>query len=158
MPYIPPAFIIPFSGFTNFTNSLPSFYWDVYSSEQRIKHICHELCKFSEYADYLAKNINDDHRTIEQLQEDFEKFQNSGFIDYYETLIKDYMNDNMERIIRESMLMVWFGLTDDGHFVAYIPDSWDDIQFDTGMEYGTEKYGRLILLYDVDSPHTVTQP
>ena len=159
MQYISPTFIIPYTGFTNFTNSLPSFYWDVYSSEQRIKHICRELCKLSAYADYLANAINQDHIIIEQLQDDFEDFKEHGFERYYENLLKDWIDENMDDIIRESMLMVWFGLTDDGYFVAYIPDSWADIDFDTDMrDYDDERYGRLILTYDVDSPHTVTQP
>lgn len=159
MPYIPPAFIIPFSGFTNFTNSLPSFYWDVYSSEQRIKHICHELCKFRAYVDYLADNINLDHKTIEELQAEFEEFKEHGFDDYYREQIQEFIDNNMERIIKESMKMVFFGLTLDGYFVAYIPDTWDDITFDTYLEdYNNEKYGRLILKYDVDSPHWVEQP
>jgi len=54
--------------------------------------------------------------------------------------------------------MVFFGVTLDGHFVAYIPESWTDIDFDTGMIYGTPEYGRLILRYEVDSPHDVEQP
>lgn len=159
MQYISPTFIIPYTGFTNFTNSLPSFYWDVYSSEQRIKHICRELCKLSSYAEYLADAINQDHIIIEQLQDDFTDFQEHGFERYYENQIHEWINENMEDIIRESMMMVWFGITDDGYFVAYIPDTWDDIIFDTYLsDYDDEKYGRLILKYEVDSPHTVTQP
>ena len=45
---------------------------------------------------------------------------------------------------------VYFGLTDDGHFCAYVPDDWEDIEFDTGTRYGEFDYGRLILRYDVD--------
>ena len=46
-----------------------------------------------------------------------------------------------------------FGLTLEGYFVAYCPESWSDIIFDTGMVYGLDTYGRLILRYDVDSPY-----
>ena len=46
---------------------------------------------------------------------------------------------------------VFFGLTDDGYFVAYIPDGWDDIIFNT-TEYdifisGFSEYGHLVLSY-----------
>lgn len=52
---------------------------------------------------------------------------------------------DFDEIISKTMKMVFFGLTDDGYFCAYIPDTWDDIQFDTGMIYGEPEYGRLIL-------------
>lgn len=46
---------------------------------------------------------------------------------------------------------VYFGLTDSGYFVAYIPDTWDDITFKTtGYDYTdpvVSEYGHLALLY-----------
>lgn len=150
MPYIGSNYIVPYGAFTNFTPVLPSFYWNVVSAEQRIKEICLELHKLAEYADMLGVNINLDHKVIEQLQADFEKFKESGFEDYYIAIIEQWINDNMERLIKQSIKMVFFGLTDDGYFCAYIPESWSDIQFDTGMVFGTFDYGRLILRYDVD--------
>lgn len=58
MSWAPYNTLIPYSGFTQFTPTLPDFYWDVYSSEQRIKHICYELCKLHAYSDYLAESID----------------------------------------------------------------------------------------------------
>lgn len=159
MAYIPHMYIIPFSGFTQFTGSLPSFYWDVYSSEQRIKQICCELKKITEYLDYVTENVNKYANEVEDLAAEFEQFKESGFDDYYREQIEAWVQEHMEDIISESIKMVWFGLTLDGYFVAYIPDSWSDITFDTFIsDYDDEKYGRLILLYDVDSPHDVEQP
>lgn len=51
--------IIPYAAYTEFTPALPEFYWNVYSAEQRIKHICYELCKINAYCDYLAKKQNE---------------------------------------------------------------------------------------------------
>ena len=45
---------------------------------------------------------------------------------------------------------VFFGLTTDGHFVAYIPENWSEIVFDTGSDYSLDTYGRLILRMIVD--------
>ncbi len=58
--------------------------------------------------------------------------------------------ENDDRISTFARRGVYFGLTDDGHFCAYIPDNWEDIEFDTGTNYGEFDYGRLILRYDVD--------
>ena len=129
---------------------IPKFYWDTYSQEQRIKHLCEELHKVVAYANMLGENINLDHVMIAELQAAFEKFQESGFLDYYEQQLEAWINANMPDIIKQSIMMVWFGLTDDGYFVAYIPESWDDITFDTGMVFGRFDYGRLTLRYDVD--------
>lgn len=50
--------IIPYGSYTAYTPALPQFYWDVYSAEQRIKSICLELDKLTNYADYLAGTID----------------------------------------------------------------------------------------------------
>lgn len=146
-----------YAGFTSFTPTIPKLYWDVYSQEERIKRICCELHKLCEYATALNVNINLNHDMIEQLRKEFEQFKDGEMLDFYEAQITAWINANMERIIEKSIRMVFFGLTLDGYFVAYIPDSWQDIIFDTGADYNNERYGRLILKMDVDSPHWVDQ-
>lgn len=134
---------------------IPKFYWDTYSQEQRIKRLCEELHKLVCYANELGVAINLDHDIIEQLEADFEKFKESGFFDYYAEQIREWINANMPDIIAQSIKMVFFGLTDDGYFCAYIPESWSEIHFDTGMVYGRFDYGRLILRYDVDGSDVI---
>ena len=51
--------LVPYSAFTNATPALPAFYWDVYSSEQRIKEMCKELKKLADYGTYLAETIDE---------------------------------------------------------------------------------------------------
>lgn len=51
--------IIPYSAFVSSTPALPAFYWDVYSSEQRIKELCKELKKLADYGTYLADTIDE---------------------------------------------------------------------------------------------------
>lgn len=137
---------------------IPSMYWNVISPEQRIKRMCQEICKLSSYASYLGIELSDAQSEIEELKRAYDEFESGGFIDTYLDKIEEWINENMERLFAEAAKMVFFGITLDGHFVAYIPESWSDIDFDTGMVYGTPEYGRLILRYDVDSPHDVEQP
>ena len=139
-----------YAGFTSFTPTIPKLYWDVYSQEERIKRICMELHKLCEYASAMNLNINLNHEMIEALRLEFEQFKESGFFDYYAEQIENWINDNMPDIIRKSIKMVFFGLTSDGYFCAYIPEAWSDIVFDTGMQFGKFDYGRLILRYNVD--------
>lgn len=49
----------PYSEFVSMTPALPAFYWDVYSSEQRIKELCKELKKLADYGTYLAETIDE---------------------------------------------------------------------------------------------------
>lgn len=51
------------------------------------------------------------------------------------------------KAIDSSIKMVFFGLTDDGYFVAYIPNSWDCITFGTIMDCDSPDFGRLTLSY-----------
>ena len=142
--------IPPYAYWTDFTPVIPSLYWDVYSAEQRYHAICKELGKVICYCDMLGENVNLNAEHIAELVEEFNKFKESGFYDYYAEQIEQWINDNLPWLFRTFAKQVYFGLTLDGHFVAYIPDSWDDIVFDTGMVYGLDTYGRLMLRWDVD--------
>ena len=147
--------IVPYGSYTAYTPALPQFYWDVYSAEQRIKHICYEIDKIIAYANMLGVNINATHDDVVKLQELFQKFQDQGLAELYEKLLQQWVDDNMERIISRAIKFVYFGLTNDGYFCAYIPDSWDEIMFDTGAVYGRSDYGRLILKMQTDSPNSI---
>lgn len=62
-----------------------------------------------------------------------------------------WMKENALDLVGELVHMVFFGLTDDGHFVAFIPESWDDITFNTtGYDISVPlmpDYGHLVLSY-----------
>lgn len=142
--------IINPSSLLSITPTIPKFYWDVKSQEQRIKVMC---CLIQQLIDQygstdsqIQKNADD----IAELQELFRKFQESGFDDYYEQQVIKWIGDNIAILYEQLAKQVFFGLTSDGYFCAYVPESWSDITFDTGAVYGTESYGRLILRFDAD--------
>ena len=137
--------------------AIPKLYWDAFSQEQRIHAICGQLSKIIAYADYIGANTDELTESVKELEAAFKKFQESGFDDYYREQIEDWVNSNLETLYELLVRQVYFGLTSDGHFVAYIPESWNDIIFDTGFDYMTDTYGRLILRFNVDSEHEVQQ-
>lgn len=65
--------------------------------------------------------------------------------------MKEWIVNNFYDIVGEMAKMVFFGLTDSGYFVAYIPESWDDIDFKTtGWDITLAlqpEYGHLVLEY-----------
>nr|DAI42210.1 MAG TPA: hypothetical protein [Bacteriophage sp.] len=136
--------------FTDATPVVPKFYWDVKSQEQRIKIICCLIQQLIDQYGSTDSQINQNTNDIAELKRLFEQFQQSGFDDYYATQIEQWFNDNAWRIYQLIAKQVYFGLTSDGYFCAYVPDSWKEITFDTGAVYGTEEYGRLILRFDAD--------
>lgn len=132
------------------TPTIPKFYWDVKSQEQRIKVMCCLIQQLIDQYGSTDSQIQKNSDAIAELQELFRKFQESGFDDYYEQQVIKWIGDNIEILYEQLAKQVFFGLTSDGYFCAYVPDSWSDITFDTGAIYGTETYGRLVLRFDAD--------
>ena len=90
---------------------------------------------------------------LESMQKEIDDFIDGGF----EEALDEWARQNMATIIGELAKMVTFGLTLNGYFVAYIPESWSDIWFDTGFDYSLDTYGRLILRFQVESEMPVDQ-
>lgn len=63
--------------------------------------------------------------------------------------VQKWIADNFYDIVGLMIKTVWFGLTDSGYFVAYIPESWQDVVFKTtGYDYENSlqpEYGHLVL-------------
>ena len=155
--------IPPFWGFSAFTPTIPKLYWNVKSQEQRILNLFDLLNKLVCYCGNMGLQINVNAQDIADLQKAMQELKDGGLLDYYEKQIYDWIQAHMADLISASIKQVYFGLTDDtysggaGYFVAYIPDSWSEIVFDTGAVYGLDTYGRLILRWDADSPYSVEQ-
>lgn len=155
----PERYYVPyFPGWTEFTVTIPKMYWDTYSQEERIHRICELINKISCYCDMLGDKISDNRKDIDWLLSEFVEFKKHGFDDYYAVQVANWIAENLAYIYNHTIKQVWFGLTLDGHFVAYIPDSWNDIVFDTGFDYDLETYGRLILRWDADGENTNQTP
>ena len=142
-----PYGIIPFfNGFTDYTPVIPKLYYNVDDYEQQIKGICAQLHKLVCYTDALNEHIELNANDIETLQKLFDEYISNGFDLYYEQQIVNWINTHATEIIGDAIKLVMFGLTDDGYFTAWIPDSWDDITFDTIMS--GNYYGHLVLVYE----------
>lgn len=87
--------------------------------------------------------------TIEELQALLDGIAAGNFPTEISEAIKNWIVANFYDIVGDMSKTVWFGLTDSGYFVAYIPDSWDEVTFKTtGYDYTTElqtDFGHLVL-------------
>lgn len=66
-------------------------------------------------------------------------FENGKFL--------EWSDKNLPAMVCEMVRFVWFGLTPDGHFCAYIPANWGWLTFNTGTDITEPEYGHLIITY-----------
>ena len=143
-----PRPLIPMPGFMPYTPVLPKLYWEAITPEQELHELCKRLHTLFDYAQQLGTLTAEQMQELAKLQAEFEKFKASGFEDYYEQQLEAWVNANVANIFNQYAKLVLFGLSDDGHFVAYVPESWSDIWFDTVANYDDPLYGSLVLLWD----------
>ena len=90
--------------------------------------------------------------SISDLQKLLDDIAAGNFPKEISDAIKNWITANFYDIVGDMAKTVWFGLTDAGYFVAYIPESWDEMKFKTtGYDYTTElqpEYGHLVLQAD----------
>lgn len=101
------------------------------------------LCKVVEYLNKVIESTVGVVDDWEELKKELELI--NQWIDNFDTQF-------LEKIISEHIAtMVFFGLTESGYFVTYIPDNWDNLGFaTTGMDIEVPlepEYGHLVLLY-----------
>lgn len=67
----------------------------------------------------------------EVLKAFFDGLMSGNYPEEFEKNLVEWIDKNALDIIGQLVKMVFFGITDDGYFVAYIPSSWNDITFGT---------------------------
>lgn len=107
------------------------------------------LCKLADGFKHLLE-------TIDELSEDVESLKSA--METVQQEIEDLKNGkytSLQKIIENAIKMVFFGISDAGYFVAYIPDGWSDIVFGTtGLDtvIPDYDYGHLVLSMEVQEP------
>ena len=106
------------------------------------------------YNDAIA-TLNEWMETAEVRIEDLEAFydllKNGELPEAVAQALTDWMQKNALDLVGRLVKHVFFGLTDNGYFVAYIPENWRDLIFKTtGYDIQLEiqpQYGHLVLIY-----------
>lgn len=126
---------------------LPAVYDDSLSYYEVVCKVAEQLNKTMEATDSVNSDLQQLYDFVVQLQLVMEQFMEDGFDDYYKNQVAQWMADNLKWIFDHLIRNVYFGLTQDGYFCAYIPASWAWVQFDTIMDYSDPNYGHLVLKY-----------
>lgn len=79
------------------------------------------------------------------LMGELEKIANGEYMDIYIDALAKWIDENLQSLVAKIVTYVSFGLSPDGYFVAYIPSTWEFLQFDTIVDYDSPLYGHLKL-------------
>lgn len=100
------------------------------------------LCKVVEYINGLIDSDKEIIENVDQLRHELAQIQ---------TWIDNFDTSTIEEIVKNYLAtMIFVEITDSGYFVYYIPESWNDITFNTtGLDITIDgyEYGRLVLSY-----------
>lgn len=87
---------------------------------------------------------------INNIKTLYQKILTGDIPDDLAAVLIKWIQENAIDIVGDMVNMVFFGLTDDGYFVAYVPSGWEDITFGTSgyddFPAGID-YGHLTLTY-----------
>ena len=89
-----------------------------------IKKICEEV----EGLDEWKVTHEEEYAELKSL---YDQIVSGNFPPEIKAAFSSWMQHNGLDIVGELVKMVFFEITDDGYFVAYIPDEWADIIFNT---------------------------
>lgn len=105
---------------------------------------------YNELLEWYTKD-NDAIKKLEEelntLKKDMEAWKNGEYISQYIQALIEYIDENLIKLIGRIVKFVWFGLNQEGRFVAKIPLSWKFLNFDTIMDCNDPRYGHLLLRY-----------
>lgn len=117
------------------------------------------LCKVTDYLNNVIENqtamyetivihgtdINKLQQQVTLIQQELDKFIAGDYTNLYIQSLANWIDKNLQELVGRVVKYVFFGLTDDGYFCAYIPNTWNFISFDTVMDPTDNMYGHLIM-------------
>ena len=109
----------------------------------KIKDLVGQLDKVDELDEKFTEIYN-------EISELYNQIISGNFPQPIKDAFAKWMQDNALDLVGNLVHNVFFGLTKAGYFVVYIPESWNDIIFNTsGLDVNIPdvEYGHLILSY-----------
>lgn len=118
-----------------------------------------QLCKLTEAMNTMIENqdyfnsivapyapeIDSLKETLADIQEELDKIKSGEYVEFYIEQLANWIDGNLQQIVGRVVKNVFFGLTQDGYFCAWIPQNWNFLHFDTIVDPSSELYGHLVL-------------
>ena len=108
--------------------------------------------KLTELVDGLEDWKTEHVEEYDQLKALYDAIISGHFPDSITNAFNQWMQTNALTLMGELVHMVFFQITNEGYFVAYIPDSWADIIFNTtgyDISIPDVDYGHLTLSFNI---------
>ena len=117
------------------------------------------LCKLTDYINRAINDIAELEKVVQEfgvsvseIKQDYdylcaelEKVKNGEYSQVYLDSMAKWIDKNLEEIVSRVVQYIVFGLSNDGHFVAYIPNSWKFMKFNTIVDNTNPLYGHLLM-------------
>lgn len=119
-------------------------------NDLNLDYILKHLKEFMARVNDLDKWRVNHEKEYEELKALYDRIISGDFPQSMIAELEKWLKNNVRDIVGEVIKMVFFAVTDDGYFVAYMPDNWNDIIFGTsGLDdfpSGVD-FGHLTLTY-----------
>lgn len=117
-----------------------------YNDDWLLKTVCEVISRVEALEKWKSAHESD----YEELKSLYDDIISGNFPPSVVSAFNAWMAANAIDLVGELVKTVFFGLTESGYFVAYIPESWSDIVFKTSgydISIANIDYGHLVLLY-----------
>jgi hypothetical protein len=94
-------------------------------------------------ADGMQDEIDIVNKEISAINADLENIEKGEYVELYLNSVISWIDNNLQKLVASIVKYVTFEIDSTGHFIAYIPDSWDFMRFDTIVDTNDENYGHL---------------
>lgn len=133
---------------------LPQVYGDALSNieqmQKLVAYVNNCITQINALGGQVSVNVQDINAlktAVAELQQIVNDIANGKYMEGYIEALGKWIDENLQQLVSRIVKYVFFGLDDSGHFIAWIPASWDFIQFDTVMDYDSDQYGHLTLTW-----------
>ena len=92
--------------------------------------------------------IEEHEEEYKELKDYYDQIVSGNFPPEVQAAFENWMKKNAIDLVASLVKHVYFGLTNDGYFCAFIPENWSDIHFDSVTNFDDPLYGHLMVIYD----------
>lgn len=117
----------------------------IVSQIQSLKAFTGDLAKSVGAQSGNIEGLNLAQKQLCEAQEAINHRLDSG--DFENASFGEWAAENLPSMVTNMIRFVWFGLTDEGRFCAYVPANWGWLTFNTDPDITSPTYGHLIITY-----------
>lgn len=112
---------------------------------KQLKELSEQVEQFVETFETVPEQIQQLQKDLKNLEQTVQDIIDGKYVDNMIPALSEWIDNNLQQLVQRMVKYVFFGISQDGYFCAYIPKSWQFISFDTVMDSTSPLYGHLIM-------------